>query len=53
MKAAALILALLLVLAHPPVAATVAVAELAACTMLGWLIWRARPFRLYPHWRTT
>jgi hypothetical protein len=42
MKAAVLVLAVLIVLAHPAVAITVLAAELAACAVLGWLIWRAR-----------
>ena len=49
MKAAVLILAVLLVLAHPAAAAGVVGAELAACTVLGWLIRRA--FRRCPSWR--
>lgn len=49
MKAAALILAVLLVLAHPAAAVAVVGAELAACGVLGVMICRAlRPLCLYP-----
>jgi hypothetical protein len=45
-KALAIVLAVLLVLAHPAAVAVVLAAELAACAVLGALIWRAiRPQR--------
>ena len=52
MKALAIVLALLLLLAHPVGVAAVAGVELAVCGALGWLIWRA--LRLHPslYWRT-
>jgi hypothetical protein len=48
-KAAVLILAILLVLAHPAAAAAVVAIELGVCAVLGWYIWRA--FRRSPTWR--
>jgi O-antigen/teichoic acid export membrane protein len=42
MKAAVIIIATLIVLAHPAVAIAVFAAELAACAALGGMIWRAR-----------
>ena len=51
MKAALIIAAALLVLAHPMAAAAVAGGELGACTVLAVLIWRARRFRSCPHMR--
>ena len=52
MKALAIMLAMLLTLAHPVAAAAVVAVELAVCGLLGWLIWRT--FRLHPclYWRT-
>lgn len=47
MKAVLVILAVLLAVAHPAAAALVLGAELAACTVLGWLAWRA--LRRHPH----
>lgn len=41
MKALAIVLAVLLVIAHPAAAAAVAAAELGACAVLGLVIWRA------------
>lgn len=55
MKALVILLAVALVLAHPAAAAAVVGVELAACGVLGALIWRAlRPVRSYPgrHRRT-
>lgn len=53
MKALVIVLAVLLVVAHPAVAAAVLAAELGVCAALGWLIWRVvRPGRLYRPWRT-
>jgi hypothetical protein len=50
MKAAALVFAVLLVLAHPAAAAAILGAELAACTLLLGLILRAlRPLSVYPY----
>ena len=51
MKALVIILAALLVIAHPAAAAAVLGAELGACTVLAVLIWRARRFRSCPHMR--
>jgi hypothetical protein len=54
MKALAVIVFVLMVLAHPAAAAAVLGAELAACVVLGWLAWRAlRPMRTVPAWRST
>lgn len=52
MKALAVVLAVLLVLAHPAATAAVLGGELAVCGALGWMIRRA--FRAHPHpyWRT-
>jgi hypothetical protein len=52
MKALGLILAVLLVLAHPAAAAAVLGAELAVCGVLGWLAWRTLRRNPYPCWRT-
>lgn len=52
MKALAIILAVLLVLAHPAAAAAVLAAELGVCAVLGWLVWRALRQHPYPYWRT-
>jgi hypothetical protein len=51
-KALAVLLVVLLVLAHP--AATVAVlsAELTVCGALGVMIWRVFRAHPYPYWRT-
>jgi hypothetical protein len=52
-KALAVILAVLLMLAHPAAVIAVLGAELAVCSALGWLVWRiVRPGRLYRPWRT-
>ncbi len=51
MKALVIILAVLLVLAHPVALVLVLAAELAACSGLGWLIWRAARYRPCPHHR--
>lgn len=53
MKALAIILAVLLVLAHPMAAAAVVGAVLAVCGVLGWRIRRALRFRSCPHMRRT
>lgn len=52
MKALAVVLAVLLVLAHPAAAAAIVGPELAVCCAVGRLFWRAARPRLYPHWRT-
>ena len=52
MKAVLIVLAVLLVLAHPTAAAAVLGAELAVCGALGCLIWRASRVRPHPYWRT-
>jgi hypothetical protein len=51
MKALVIILAAVLVLAHPAAAVAVFGTELAACAVLGALIWRASRFRSCPHQR--
>jgi hypothetical protein len=51
-KALAIILSVLLVLAHPAAAAAVLGAELAVCTALGWLVWRTLRRHPHPCWRT-
>ncbi len=48
MKALMIVLAVLLVPAHPLAAAAVLAAELAACGVPGLLIWRAARFRSHP-----
>lgn len=53
MKAAALILAVLVVIAHPLAAVAVVGAELVVCAALGWRIRRALRFRSCPHLRRT
>jgi hypothetical protein len=52
MKALAVILAMLLVLAHPAGAAAVLGVELAVCGGIGCLIWRASRSHSHPYWRT-
>ena len=52
MKALAVVLAVLLVLAHPVAAAVILGAELAVCGGVGFLIWRASRLCPHPHWRT-
>jgi len=52
MKAVLIVLAVLLVLAHPAAAAAILAAELAVCGGVGCLIWRASRVRPYPYWRT-
>jgi hypothetical protein len=51
-RALAVVLAVLLVLAHPAAAAAVLGVELAVCGGIGCLIWRASRLRPYPYWRT-
>jgi hypothetical protein len=52
-KALAIVLAVLLVIAHPAAAAAVVAVELAAIAALGIVIWRAvRPLRRGRHRRT-
>ncbi len=51
MKALAIVIAVLLVLAHPAAAAAVVVVGLAACGALVWLIRRTASL-CCPHWRT-
>lgn len=51
MKALVIVLAVLLVLAHPAAAVAVVGAELSTCCVLGALIWRASRFRPCPHRR--
>lgn len=54
MKALAVVLAVLLVLAHPLAAAVVLGLTAAACGASAWLVWRAFRMRPNPYpWRTT
>lgn len=53
MKALMIVLAVLLVLAHPAAAAVVLVADLTLGGALGWLAWRTMRRHSYPCWRTT
>jgi hypothetical protein len=52
MKAFAVILFVLLAIAHPMALAAVLAAELGVCAVIGWLIWRAVPLGLYRPGRT-
>lgn len=53
MKAAVIVLAFLLVIAHPAAATTILGAELGVCGALGWLAWRALRRHPYPYRRTS
>lgn len=52
MKALAIVLAVLLVLAHPAAAAAVLGIELTICGVLGCLVWRTVRRHPHPYWRT-
>lgn len=52
MKAVAVVLAFLLVLAHPAAVTPVLAVDLAVCSVLGWLTWRGLRAAMLPAtWR--